>query len=152
MSISFSYLTLHEVLNFLRSLGECFSWTTLRDARRRVSIQAIVDESFPNHPSCRFDLDYPVECDDEYWETSDPGKAFQQPPGNPCKISSFVWMIKLSEIIGFALRTLYATKKSKAIIGFIGNEWESQVVAELDSSMNKWKDSLPHFCRIVVML
>lgn len=50
-------------------------------------------------------------------------------------------------MLGFALRTLYATMKSKMLIGFIGAEWESKVVAELDSSMNKWKDSLPDFCK-----
>jgi hypothetical protein len=91
-------------------------------------------------------VDYPIECDDEFWESPDPETAFQQPPGKPCKITSFIWLIKLTEMLGFALRTLYATKKSKILIGLIGNEWESQVVAELASSMNKWRDSLPHFC------
>lgn len=93
----------------------------------------------------RFDLEYPVECDEEYWETSDPEKAFQQPPGKPCKMSCFIWLIKLAEMLGYAHRTLYATKKSKMLIGLIGNEWESRVVSELDSSMNKWKDDLPDF-------
>ena len=97
-------------------------------------------------PLPRFDLEYPVECDEEYWETSDPEKAFQQPHGKPCRMSCFIWLIKLAEMLGFAHRTLYATKKSKMLIGLIGSEWESEVVTELDSSMNKWKDSLPHYC------
>jgi len=61
-------------------------------------------------------------------------------------------MIKLVEMLSFTLRTLYATKKCKLLTGFTGNERESQVVAELDSSMNKWKDSLPHFREIIAML
>ena len=94
-------------------------------------------------------MEYPVECDDEYWETDDPDKAFKQPAGKPSRISAFIAHIRLAEILGFALRTLYSTKKSKMLVGLIGNEWECQVVTELDSSMNKWKDSLPHYCEYV---
>jgi hypothetical protein len=112
-----------------------------------TNIRCVLAQLFFLHS---FDLDYPIECDDEYWETSDPEQAFKQPPGKPCKVSCFIWSIRLAELLGFALRTLYATKKSKMLIGLIGNEWESQVVAELDSSMNKWKDSLPHFRETVV--
>jgi len=97
------------------------------------------------NPLRRFDLDYPIECDDEYWETPDPKDAFKQPPGKPSKITYFVLTLKLAELLGFALRTIYATKKSKTLFGVIGNEWETQVVTELDSSMNKLRDSLPHF-------
>jgi hypothetical protein len=93
-----------------------------------------------------FDIEYPIECDDEYWETDDQEQSFKQPPGKPCKISAFIAQIRLVEILGFTLRTLYSTKKSKILTGLIGNEWEQRVVAELDSSMNKWRDSLPQFC------
>jgi len=90
-------------------------------------------------------VEYPIECDDEYWDTEDPEQAFKQPPGKPCKITSFVCLLKQCEILAFALRTLYSTKKSKILTGLIGPEWEHRVVAELDSSLNKWKDSLPQF-------
>ncbi|PPQ91999.1 hypothetical protein CVT25_004655 [Psilocybe cyanescens] len=91
-----------------------------------------------------FDVEYPIECDDEYWEHEDPGRAFQQPPGKPSSITSFVCFIKLCEILGLASRMLYTTtKKSKIQSGSLGHDWEAQTVAELDSSMNKWKDSLP---------
>lgn len=92
----------------------------------------------------RFDVEYPIECDDEYWEHEDPGRAFQHPPGKPSSITSFVCFIKLCEILGLASRMLYTTtKKSKIQSGSLGHDWEAQTVAELDSSMNKWKDSLP---------
>ncbi|KAF8904482.1 fungal-specific transcription factor domain-containing protein [Gymnopilus junonius] len=92
-----------------------------------------------------FDIEYPIECDDEYWETENPENAFKQPAGKPCSITAFVCLIKLCEILSFALRTLYSTKKSKVLVGLIGHEWEHRIVAELDSSLNKWKDSLPDF-------
>lgn len=128
-----------------RPLDERLPWTALCDARRRVSLQNHFYVSVSRESLCRFDLDYPIECDDEYWETPDPKDAFRQPPGKPAKITYFIWAIKLVKILGFAHRTLYATKKSKALIGVIGSEWESQAVAELDSSMNKLKDSIPNF-------
>jgi hypothetical protein len=96
-------------------------------------------------PQSSYDVDYPIECDDEYWETDDPSQAFQQPPGKPCSVTAFVLNIKLCETLGFALRTLYSTKKSQALSGLIGNNWESRIVSELDSAMSKWRDKVPHF-------
>ncbi|KJA20730.1 hypothetical protein HYPSUDRAFT_42800 [Hypholoma sublateritium FD-334 SS-4] len=92
-----------------------------------------------------FDVEYPIECDDEYWETDDPEQAFKQPPGKPSRMTAFVCHLKLTEILVFTLKTLYATKKSKALSGFAGEEWERRIVSELDSSMNKWKETLPKF-------
>ncbi|PPQ86679.1 hypothetical protein CVT25_006754, partial [Psilocybe cyanescens] len=93
----------------------------------------------------RHDVEYPIECNDEYWETGDPTTTFQQPEGKPCSITAFNYFIKLCEILGFALRTLYANKKSKILLGFIGADWEERMVAELDSSMNKWREDLPKY-------
>jgi len=56
---------------------------------------------------------------------------------------ALTYYLKLSEIIGFMSRTLYSSKKSKTLSGIIGEEWESRIVTELDSALNKWKDSLP---------
>ncbi|KAH9485168.1 putative transcriptional regulatory protein [Psilocybe cubensis] len=98
-------------------------------------------------PHEAFDVEYPIDCDDEYWETEDPEQAFKQPTGKPSMITGFICFIKLCEILGFALRTLYTTKKSKLLSGFIGSEWEGRMVAELDSAMNGWKDSLPPHLR-----
>ncbi|KAH9481989.1 ABC-transporter-regulating transcription factor [Psilocybe cubensis] len=90
-----------------------------------------------------YDLDYPIECDDEYWDTGDRETCFRQPEGKPCSISAFVALIKLCEILGFVLRTLYSNKKTRILSGFLGSRWEGRMVAELDSTMNKWKESLP---------
>ncbi|PFH53811.1 hypothetical protein AMATHDRAFT_54332 [Amanita thiersii Skay4041] len=90
-----------------------------------------------------FDIDLPTECDDEYWEIHDTIVTFRQPKGRPSRVSAFVAQLKLCEILAFALRTLYSTKKSKILSGLVGSQWEQRIVGELDSAMNNWKDSLP---------
>ena len=37
----------------------------------------------------------------------------------------------------------YSIKKSKILLGFVGQQWEQHIVAELDSALNKWIDSVP---------
>lgn len=58
------------------------------------------------HALSSFDVDLPLEVDDEYWETKDPEKAFQQPPGKPSKIAGFNSYLKLTKISAYALRTI----------------------------------------------
>lgn len=53
-----------------------------------------------------FDVDLPLEVDDEYWETEDPQKAFQQPPGKPAKVAAFNSYLRLTKIAAYALRKL----------------------------------------------
>lgn len=59
-----------------------------------------------SHVLYSFDLDLPIECDDEYWMTEDPEKAFQQPPGLPSRVSYFVWMLKFGNIRAAAIRRI----------------------------------------------
>ncbi|KIM40777.1 hypothetical protein M413DRAFT_446160 [Hebeloma cylindrosporum] len=94
-----------------------------------------------------FDLDLPVDCDDEYWEHPDPEKRFKQPPNKPSLVTSFILTIKLHRVLAFALRTMYAINKSKILLGFVGEEPEQRIVAELDSALNKWVDSVPDSLR-----
>ena len=75
--------------------------------RRRVGCPqfACSDWSNPRF-TFSFDIDLPVECDDEYWEQPDPVLAFKQPENKPSTISFFVSYLKLFHIQAFALRTL----------------------------------------------
>lgn len=57
-------------------------------------------------PLSRFDAELPLEVDDEYWETEDSEKAFQQPLGKPSKIAAFNSHLKLTKIAAYALRTI----------------------------------------------
>ncbi|KAL6302103.1 hypothetical protein BKA93DRAFT_737616 [Sparassis latifolia] len=84
------------------------------------------------------DLDMPLEVDDEYWENEDPDLAFQQPPGTPSKLSAFIWWIKLSQIVAFAMRTLYAIGRSKEPLGLTGPRWREETVARLNDAMFAW--------------
>lgn len=53
-----------------------------------------------------FDLEMPIECDDEYWVTSDPDMAFKQPAGKPSTVTFFNCLLRLNQILAFALRTI----------------------------------------------
>ncbi|KAJ3822648.1 fungal-specific transcription factor domain-containing protein [Lentinula raphanica] len=89
-----------------------------------------------------FDLEPPMEIDDEYWENEKP----EQPTDVPCKISFFVYYCKLMEILGYAHRAIYPTNKAK-LTKFMGPNWEQNAVIELDSALNQWSSSLPEFLK-----
>jgi len=46
-----------------------------------------------------------------------------------------------------AMRRLYGSKKSKILLGWDGPDWEQRAVAELDSAMNDFVDSIPSHLR-----
>ncbi|KAJ3712064.1 fungal-specific transcription factor domain-containing protein [Lentinula raphanica] len=94
-----------------------------------------------------YDLDMPIECDDEYWEHPNPALAFKQPPGKASTVSAFNTFIRLNVLLSIALRTIYAINKSKILMGFGGDEWEQHIVAELDSALNQWVDTVPDHLR-----
>ncbi|KAI0092310.1 fungal-specific transcription factor domain-containing protein [Irpex rosettiformis] len=94
-----------------------------------------------------FDVDLPIACDDEYWLVSDPEKAFKQPPDKPSEVIFFNYLLRLSQIHAFALRTIYSINKSKALLGLVGHDWQQRILAEVDSALNQWIDSLPSHLR-----
>ncbi|KAF7319767.1 Zn(2)-C6 fungal-type domain-containing protein [Mycena kentingensis (nom. inval.)] len=94
-----------------------------------------------------FDIQLPTECDDEYWETSDPAQAFRQPPGTPSKVAFFNSMLKLSNILAFVLQFLYTLEKKATLLRADDPRWEEHIVAELDSALNKWVDDIPEHLR-----
>lgn len=89
-----------------------------------------------------FDVDLPLEVDDEYWETEDPEKAFQQPPGKPSKIAAFNSYLKLTKISAYALRTIYALDRSKLLVSAARPRWQ-EVLNHLSAAMTEWVDSVP---------
>ncbi|KAJ6584811.1 fungal-specific transcription factor domain-containing protein [Mycena capillaripes] len=93
------------------------------------------------HPE-DYDVEHPLEVDDEYWD-----QGFTQPPGKPSQLSFFLSLLRLSEILGDAMRRLYSSKKAKMLLGWDGPEWEQRAVAELDSSMNDILDTIPPHLR-----
>jgi hypothetical protein len=53
-----------------------------------------------------FDVDLPIDCDDEYWEHPDPEKRWKQPPGKPSLVAAFLCTLKLNQVLAFSLRTI----------------------------------------------
>ncbi|KAF8176576.1 fungal-specific transcription factor domain-containing protein [Mycena galopus ATCC 62051] len=89
-----------------------------------------------------YDIDLPLAVDDEYWD-----QGFAQPAGIPSRMSYFICYLQLCEILGDAMRRLYGSKKAKILMGWDGPEWEQHAVAELDSTMNRFLDSIPSHLR-----
>ncbi|KAI0373472.1 hypothetical protein BV20DRAFT_962633 [Pilatotrama ljubarskyi] len=94
-----------------------------------------------------FDVSPAAECDDEYWAPEDEDNPFKQPPGKPSRTAFLNCFNRLVQILAFASRTIYSINKSKVLMGFVGHEWEERIVAELDSLLNKWIDTVPDHLR-----
>ncbi|EAU83086.2 hypothetical protein CC1G_11170 [Coprinopsis cinerea okayama7 len=90
------------------------------------------------------DVDLPVECDDEFWDTEvdDPENAFKQPAGRPSLIAGFRCQIQLTEIAEKMLKSLYPLKPTH----HDGGDGKSRT-EELTDMMEKWKESLPQHLR-----
>lgn len=94
------------------------------------------------------DVALPTECDDEFWDHPDPEKAWKQPPGVPCKVAYFNSYMKQNQILAHILYLLYCIGKPKHMYGVPDpEEWEPKIVAELDSSLNRWVDTIPQHLR-----
>ncbi|KAJ7282709.1 fungal-specific transcription factor domain-containing protein [Mycena rebaudengoi] len=89
-----------------------------------------------------YDIDYPVEVDDEYWENVDPEKRFLQPPGKPSMYTFLTLYLKLIEILGLTHKNIYSPQRSQR-----DKKWIETAVTELDSALNKWVDSIPDYLR-----
>ncbi|KAF8146461.1 fungal-specific transcription factor domain-containing protein [Mycena galopus ATCC 62051] len=89
-----------------------------------------------------YDIDPPLDVDDEYWD-----QGFQQPPEKPSQLSYFLCDIRLCEIWGDAMRRLYGSKKFKMLMGWDSSDKEQHTVAEFDSAMNDFLDSIPPHLR-----
>ncbi|KAJ7857657.1 hypothetical protein B0H14DRAFT_2578241 [Mycena olivaceomarginata] len=91
-----------------------------------------------------YDAELPLEVDDEYWD-----QGFTQPPGKPSKLSYFICNLRLYEKTDYGrcdAPTLWL-KKSKLLMGWDGPDWEPRTVAELDSAVNHFTDSIPAHLR-----
>ena len=58
-----------------------------------------------------YDLELPLCCDDEYLMHEDSRQVAKQPEDKPSYAGYYVWMLKLSQIHGLALRTLVSKSR-----------------------------------------
>ncbi|KAJ7292602.1 fungal-specific transcription factor domain-containing protein [Mycena rebaudengoi] len=81
-----------------------------------------------------FDIDLPLDCDDEYWHLLNP----VQPVGKPSPGAFLSIYMRLIDIFGRIQRAIYPLN---------GQICNPDVVAELDSALNNWVDSIPDHLR-----
>lgn len=99
------------VLSYMTVLGElCLDEDVELEKKSGSHSSSAVDHLLKLTKLPSFDIDLPLEVDDEYWETEDPSVAFQQPPGLPSKVGAFILFIKLSQIVAFALKTVVGVR------------------------------------------
>jgi len=95
-----------------------------------------------------FDVLEPMAVDDEVlMKSSELGTTPEQPAGVPSAFGYFLCSIRLDQIIGRTLRTIYAIGKAKVQRGFVGRQWDQFIVAEIDSALNQWLDTVPSHLR-----
>ncbi|KAF9501530.1 hypothetical protein BDN71DRAFT_1492196 [Pleurotus eryngii] len=94
-----------------------------------------------------FDVDLPLEVDDDYWENEDPSLAFKQPSDKPSKVAFFNSWAKLSQIIAFATKTIYAVNKSKVFIGASSSRWPQEVLEKMNKALGEFMESVPPHLR-----
>ncbi|KAJ6482780.1 fungal-specific transcription factor domain-containing protein [Mycena sanguinolenta] len=87
-----------------------------------------------------FDVDLPLEVDDEYWEH--PTHPFQQPSGVPSRVAFFNTLMRLNHILGFCLLGLYSSSKLLALFSINGG-WSEYAVHELDAVLSNWHAQIP---------
>ncbi|KAF6761218.1 fungal-specific transcription factor domain-containing protein [Ephemerocybe angulata] len=87
-----------------------------------------------------FDLEFPLEVDDPYWGDT---HGWKQPENVTCTISAFNHFLRLTQVIAFTSRTIYAINKPKVFSGLIKGDWQSEVVTQLNTALEEWTESIP---------
>ncbi|KIY67537.1 hypothetical protein CYLTODRAFT_422417 [Cylindrobasidium torrendii FP15055 ss-10] len=109
-------------------------WTLLYQERQTALYYdrpfAIRDEDF--------DLDLPLDCDDEYLLHN-----FQQPPGKPSRISGFIHELRLIPIITDVHTNLRRPRRA----GQLSEAQLSTNIARVDSMLNAWFNAIPEHLR-----
>ncbi|KAJ3516821.1 hypothetical protein NLJ89_g887 [Agrocybe chaxingu] len=95
----------------------------------------------------RYDVDMPIDCDDEFLDHPDVEQRFKQPARKPSLTSAFILQIRLMQILIYCIRGIYSLSSTNWRLGLFGQKWKFHIVAELDSSLNKWLDSVPDHLR-----
>lgn len=112
-----------------------------------------------------FDVDLPLEVDDEYWEHPDINLAFRQPTGKPSLVTAFNSWIRLTQITAFAVRTLvwciicyvlwipisrvqYSIDKSQGLLHLLGAKWRSRMIDKMNAALAQWYDTVPNHRKI----
>ncbi|KAE9401031.1 hypothetical protein BT96DRAFT_616033 [Gymnopus androsaceus JB14] len=93
-----------------------------------------------------YDLEFPLEVDDEYWLHPDPEQAFKQPGGKPSNVSFWVHLLRLLDTFGVTQRSIHAVKKPQRWASD-PQKHDETVVSELDIALDKWVETIPEHLR-----
>nr|GAT53221.1 predicted protein [Mycena chlorophos] len=94
-----------------------------------------------------YDQDFPVECDDEYWDLPEP-LNFRQPNNKPSEISYFVFYAKLLEIQASVTTTIYSPRQPKDIASRTSSHVsDAHNIIAFDSALNSWLMDIPEHLR-----
>ncbi|KAH7106561.1 hypothetical protein BKA62DRAFT_299377 [Auriculariales sp. MPI-PUGE-AT-0066] len=88
-----------------------------------------------------------------------------QPSDRPSHVTYFVIIVKLRQILAFAMRTIvrdqtahfhchqsdgplqYSINHAKSLPQHVRQHWELMMLAEMDASLTRWGQSVPHHLR-----
>ncbi|KAH7101778.1 fungal-specific transcription factor domain-containing protein [Auriculariales sp. MPI-PUGE-AT-0066] len=91
-----------------------------------------------------FDLDLPLEVDDDRWDIATPGFPLRGASiRDLCPSSFFAWHVRLNLILGFVIQTVYSTNRSRVLMGFVGADWEQRTLSQLDALLTEWETTVP---------
>lgn len=95
-----------------------------------------------------FDVELPIDCDDEFWQNEEhPELAFKQPQGQPSKSSYFIQMIKLMSILADIQQAFYPAKKQPPPDGVSVDDWNEERLIVFDGVLEQWAKNLPDHLR-----
>ncbi|KZV77208.1 hypothetical protein PENSPDRAFT_660467 [Peniophora sp. CONT] len=141
--------SLHDIQMCTLMCGTAIRLAMDVGAHRRRAYQKVptVEDELWKRAFC-YDLELPLDVDDEYWETPDPAQAFKQPSQKPSRVSFLIALIKLMKISGIAMRTIFsANPRANILLEALGKGWEQKIVTALDSALNEWMSRLPEHLR-----
>ncbi|TFK66525.1 hypothetical protein BDN72DRAFT_844202 [Pluteus cervinus] len=117
-----------------------------------IACQDRTASAFTGRPLCLqaedIDVEFPTECDDEYWDHIDPEQQFQQPVGKPSTMAFFTCYLNLTDILAWAMRSIYSLSRPHLHRFASSLKYsEQQGLTDLDSAMNSWMGALPEHLR-----
>ncbi|KZV67461.1 hypothetical protein PENSPDRAFT_688084 [Peniophora sp. CONT] len=90
------------------------------------------------------DLEYPIACDDAYWDHPDPDQAFKQPEGRSSHNDYLVSLVEFAHSVGPGMGVVVICRRQGPRLAWnTGGGWERETIAELDSQYTAWADSVP---------
>ncbi|TKY89769.1 hypothetical protein EX895_001066 [Sporisorium graminicola] len=93
-------------------------------------------------------VDLPLEVSDALiFSTPDPEPLTKSSDCQSTSISAFVCALRLDEIIGFTLRSVYSLHRTKVRMGFAAEHFSKELVQAIDKALDDWFVSIPTHLR-----